>query len=88
MRGSSLLRAANQNLSIDNVQLPVNNITQIANDDQSVVESIELQIDSNHSPQTEDLEEEESTAVECWSRKSKKQRTSKSYLVSNPHLYN
>jgi len=48
-------------------------------------EYIELQIDNASSIQTDNLNEED-IAVESWNRKSKTQRTTKSYLEVNPHL--
>lgn len=118
LRGTSLLRSSNQNVSLD-LQLQINNNDQIQNEDQQpecndqrITEDIELKINSTDQIQNEDQHtecnnrtredielhidnansiqidnlNEEDIAVESWNRKSKKQRTTKSYLEVNPHL--
>lgn len=94
LRGTSLLRSSNQNVLFDNLQLQINynthqtdNEAQITEYDiyQSIREDLEPQIDNAICIQTENLNEED-IAVESWNRKSKKQRTTKSYLVPNSHL--
>ncbi|CAI6355863.1 unnamed protein product [Macrosiphum euphorbiae] len=94
LRGTSLLRSSHQNVFLDSLQLHANNNShQTENEvqnadiinDQSEREDLVPQIDNVSNIQSDNLNEED-TAVESWKRRSKKQRTTKSYLVPNPHL--